>query len=369
MENRPSSMLSANIVGLGVELPQYALSQTRAYQHAQSCCCCDSPARARVLERLYKRTEISNRSIVLQTSETAGIEQFFPSQGAPSTALRMERYAADVIPLALAASRNAISDSGVDVSQLKQLVTVSCTGFVSPGFDLALIKELNLDPSIGRTHIGFMGCHGSLNALRVASSFCKSGQAPVLLCSAELCSLHFQYDWGADNILANALFADGAAALVLGSAPKTGSWRVFASKSFVIPDTADLMSWSIGDSGFSMTLSARVADVIREKLRPWLESWLLSLDLPLAAVGSWAIHPGGPRILDAVQDCLGLSDETLLPSRTVFEECGNMSSPTVLFILQRLRQVCAAAPVVMLAFGPGLTIEAALLVAADDTGA
>jgi predicted naringenin-chalcone synthase len=165
------------------------------------------------------------------------------------------------------------------------------------------------------------------------------------------------------------LFADGAAALVLGSAPKTGSWRVFASKSFVIPDTADLMSWSIGDSGFSMTLSARVADVIREKLRPWLESWLLSLDLPLAAVGSWAIHPGGPRILDAVQDCLGLSDETLLPSRTVFEECGNMSSPTVLFILQRLRQVCAAAPVVMLAFGPGLTIEAALLVAADDTGA
>jgi len=360
MEENQSSMMSANIVGLGVELPAHSLSQARAIQHAQTCCC-DSPSRARVLERLYKRTEISNRSIVLQISKTEGIEQFYPSQNAPSTALRMERYAADVIPLALAASRNAIAESGVDVSQFKQLVTVSCTGFVSPGFDLALIKELELDPSIGRTHIGFMGCHGSLNALRVASSFCKSGQAPVLLCSAELCSLHFQYDWDADHILANALFADGAAAMVLDSAARAESWSVYESKSFVVPDSAELMSWSIGDNGFSMTLSSLVADVIQEQLRPWIEAWLRNSKLSLDSVRSWAIHPGGPRILDAVQDCLGLSAEAMSPSRSVFEECGNMSSPTVLFILQRLRQLRAETPCVMLAFGPGLTIEAALL--------
>ena len=184
----------------------------------------------------------------------------------------------------------------------------------------------------------------------------------MLLCAVELCSLHHQYHWQPDQIVANALFADGAAALVVrAETVAQGGWRVVDQRSVVIPDSTELMHWRIGDHGFQMTLSTQVPQVICDKLQPWLAAWLDEHGLDVGSVGSWAIHPGGPRILEACAQAMGLDAARLVDSQEILAEFGNMSSPTVLFILDRLRRRDAPRPCVMLAFGPGLTIEAALL--------
>jgi predicted naringenin-chalcone synthase len=210
-----------------------------------------------------------------------------------------------------------------------------------------------------------MGCHGALNGLRAARAFAGSEPtARVLVCAAELCSLHFRFGWNADLAVTNALFADGAAALVGSgdSGDDADSWRLAASGSYLTPGTADAMTWTIGDHGFEMTLNPKVSHQIGEHLRPWLRGWLARHGLELADIASWAIHPGGPRILDAVEDALGLDRRVTADSREVLAAHGNMSSPTVLFILERLRGRSAPRPCVALAFGPGLAIEAALFV-------
>ncbi len=209
-----------------------------------------------------------------------------------------------------------------------------------------------------------MGCHGALNGLRVANAFVDADPAArVLLCAVELCSLHYYYQWDPQRIIANALFADGAAAVVgiPSSIAPNDAWTIRASGSRVFPDSADAMTWTVGDHGFAMTLSRRVPGLIGEHLRPWLTTWLARSKLTIEDIGSWAIHPGGPKILDAVEEALALPRASGIASREVFAEYGNMSSPTVLFILERLRSGGAGRPCVALGFGPGLTVEAMLV--------
>jgi predicted naringenin-chalcone synthase len=175
--------------------------------------------------------------------------------------------------------------------------------------------------------------------------------------------LHHQYGWNADRIVANSLFADGAGAVIAlsGQPERSSDYRVMASGSTVIADSEDAMCWRIADHGFEMTLSARVPELISQHLRPWLEDWLAQQELDLASVGSWAVHPGGPRILSAFEEATGIDPKALEISQQVLTAHGNMSSPTILFILDQLRRTDVRRPCVALAFGPGLTIEAALL--------
>jgi predicted naringenin-chalcone synthase len=258
----------------------------------------------------------------------------------------------------------ALAQARLNAGEITHLITVSCTGMKAPGVDYELIQKLGLAPTVQRTHIGFMGCHGAINGLRVARAFADSEpEARVLLCAVELCVLHYFYGWDPQKIIANAIFADGAAAVA--GAPDwlapAGSWRVTATGSCLIPNSREAMSWTIGDHGFEMTLSKRVPGLIHEHLRPWLESWLARRGLSREAIGSWAIHPGGPRILDATAEALGLGEEQIAASRAVFAAHGNMSSPTVLFIIEHLRARQAPLPCVALAFGPGLIAEGALI--------
>ena len=277
----------------------------------------------------------------------------------PTTAERMAVYAEEAGPLALRAAAGAVAESGFAPASFTHLVTVSCTGFAAPGVDLALITGLGLRPTVERTHVGFMGCHGALNGLRVANAFAAADPAArVLLCAVELCSLHYYYGSAADKLIANAIFADGAAA-VAGTGGGAG-WTVAATGSCLIPDSAGEMAWAVGDHGFEMTLSRRVPGLIAGAVRPWLEGWLGDNGLSLAAVGSWAVHPGGPKILSAVEEGLDLPPDALAASRGTFADYGNMSSPTVLFVLDRLRRAGAPRPCVALGFGPGLVAEAVL---------
>jgi predicted naringenin-chalcone synthase len=314
-------------------------------------------------------------SVFLPTPENDGV--------GPTTAERMRVYAQEAGPLALCASAIALAEAAFAPDSITHLVTVSCTGFVAPGIDHALITGLGLRPTVARTHVGFMGCHGALNGLRVAHAFATADPAArVLVCAVELCSLHYYYGSTADKLVANAIFADGAAAIA-GSQesgvrsqkdrgsdgvspgsrlPTPDSWSLEASGSCLIPDSAADMGWIVGDRGFEMSLSRRVPGLIARHLKPWLESWLGDNGLSLADVGSWAVHPGGPKIVSAVEEGLGLPPEALAASREVFANYGNMSSPTVLFVLDHLRKANAPRPCVALGFGPGLVAETALFV-------
>jgi predicted naringenin-chalcone synthase len=183
------------------------------------------------------------------------------------------------------------------------------------------------------------------------------------MAATELCSLHYHFGWDPQKMVANALFGDGSAA-VIGATNEVASkhhWRLLANGSCVIPDSTGAMTWSLGDHGFEMTLSKQVPNIIREHLRPWLSQWLGRRGIRVEQVASWAIHPGGPRILDAVEGGLCLRPTQTAVAREVFAEHGNMSSPTVLFILERLIRDNAATPCVALGFGPGMVAEAALL--------
>jgi prepilin-type processing-associated H-X9-DG protein len=357
------------IVGLGTALPTHRIAQADSCRISQEVAIpaqAASASQQRLLQTIHRRSGVASRhSVLLEADESGtGSHQTFFGPTSPSTGARMARYSREASPLALAAARKCLERAELPASRITHLVTVSCTGFQAPGFDLALMRDLPLPAEAARTHVGFMGCHGALNGLRVAAGFIGADpEACVLLCAVELCSLHLQYGWHPERIVANALFADGAGALMaVGGPEREGTPRqLIASGSLLIPASDDAMSWSIEDHGFAMTLSPRVPDLIGVHLRPWLEPWLARQGLGIEAIGSWAVHPGGPRILASVAEALGLNPLLIEPSRSVLKDCGNMSSATILFILDRLRRSGAPGPCLAMAFGPGLSVEVALL--------
>ena len=188
--------------------------------------------------------------------------------------------------------------------------------------------------------------------------------------ATELCSLHHQYTpdpvTAAGTVIANGLFADGSAAVVCAGTAAAAEleqendpFHLAASGSVVLPGSDDAMTWRVGDAGFAMTLEPAVPELIREHLAGWTTEWLARHHLAPTDVKTWAVHPGGPAILDAASDALNLPPDALAPSRALLAEIGNLSSPTILFLLDRIRD--APRPLVACGFGPGLTVEAALL--------
>jgi prepilin-type processing-associated H-X9-DG protein len=327
----------------------------------------ETPEQARLMTRIYQKTKVLSRGSVLleKDGDNGRIQERLSFYGAesPGTAERMQAFDDYAGGLALEAAAKALSDGDISSAAITHLVTVSCTGFQSPGVDLFLIEKLALAPSVQRTHIGFMGCHGAMNGLRVAHAFAEMDpQAVVLLCAVELCSLHMAYGWHPEKVVANALFADGASAVVASANPSLShqSLALRRSGSMVIPNSADLMHWEIGDHGFAMGLSPLVPETVGAALLPWLRDWLKEQAIPLEAVTSWAVHPGGPKILSTCSEVLSLEPNRLLDSRAVLQDHGNMSSATILFILERLRRRSTAGLCLALAFGPGLTAEVAL---------
>ena len=362
--------MSFSILGIGTAVPPHAMSQAAAADLARQVIC-QSEQQARLLKVLYQKAGVANRYTVLPHEialnwippkpEGSTQATVAPTFG-PTTGERMQFFAEHATSLALRAAQRALEVGGMEARRVTHLVTVSCTGFSSPGVDIDLVRGLGLRPSTQRVQVGFMGCHGAINGLRVAQALVADPRACVLLCAVELCSLHYRFHWDPDRIVANALFADGAAAVVgRGETSESASgWSVAATGSGLLPDSLDVMTWRIGDHGFEMTLTARAPDLIQKHLRPWLSEWLGEHNLRIEEIGSWAIHPGGPRILQACRDSIGLTREQTIVSEEILAEYGNMSSPTILFIVNRLIQRQAARPCVSLAFGPGLAVEAAL---------
>lgn len=362
--------MPVNLLGLGLATPGNPIPQSDLFELARRFNADDDTQRTK-LKRIYRGTKVRQRHSVLSLSGNGApsrverLYSFYDEPGRtayPGTRSRMAEYERHALPLATRACEQALDDSAADPSDITQLITVSCTGFRAPGLDLGLIDTLGLYPTVGRTHIGFMGCHGAINGLRVADAFASGdpGQR-VLLCCAELCTLHFQYGSDPQDAVANAIFADGAAAVVAGhstDAPPLASTRSFFSTR--LEATESMMSWQIGDEGFRMRLDSKVPDQIQGRLHETISAWLATQKLDIDDIAGWVIHPGGPKILDAVESALQLPPDATAASREVLRDYGNMSSPTILFILDELRRRGVPAPWVALGFGPGLVIEAVL---------
>ena len=302
--------MSLLLTGFGTSVPEQAIAQADAAEIGVRFAAVGTK-RADTIRALYRKSGVRKRhSVLLERAEGAPMDRqsFYEDavnrdDPGPSTELRMRRYEADAPALAEAAARAALRDAALDAQELTHVVTVSCTGFFSPGLDAVLVDRLGLSPGVERTHIGFMGCHGALNGLRVAAAFAGANpDARVLVAAVELCTLHFAYGRDPQLVVANALFSDGAAAVVGVSdgGSDTGAWRVLANGALLMPDSTDAMSWRIGDHGFRMTLAATVPDLIGAHVSGWLEQWLGQHGLGFDDVASWAVHPGGPRILSAV---------------------------------------------------------------------
>ncbi len=359
-----------SIRGLGTARPEQTVNQTESTALSEWVSA-DNADRASLVRRIQRRSQVDTRGSVLLTGDaTQDIRQRLPFYGSssPSTATRMEAFRLHASDLALEACNRALAESTIPTASITHLITISCTGFHAPGVDCDLIDQLQLPLNIQRTHVGFMGCHAALNGLRVAHAFIEADpKAVVLLCAVELCSLHLQYGWNPEHVVANTLFADGAAALVAthsetcSQEPSPTGLSLQASGSTLIPETRELMHWQIGDQGFSMGLSPKVPEVIAKTLQPWLNEWLHARGTDLNSIQHWAIHPGGPRILQACADALSLRPEQLHASRHILSRYGNMSSATVLFVLEHMRQQHCHGPCVALAFGPGLCAEVALM--------
>jgi predicted naringenin-chalcone synthase len=275
-----------------------------------------------------------------------------------STERRMRRYLPEALPLGKSAVGDALAAAGLPAAEVGLFVVCSCTGYVTPGLDILLARDVGMASDAQRLFIGHMGCYAALPGLGVAGDFARARGRPAVLLCLELTSLHVQPPTAdAEQIVAHALFSDAAAAVVvLPSAPGLELVDVVAVTDVA---TADHMTWDVTDLGFRMGLSQRVPDVLDGHVSQLVDDLLARHGLARSDVDGWAVHPGGPRILDVIQTRLGLTDADLAASRGVLAEHGNCSSPTVLMILDTLR-LAGPDRVVALAFGPGLTLYAAL---------
>jgi predicted naringenin-chalcone synthase len=283
-----------------------------------------------------------------------------------STRARMQRYLTEAMPLGKDAIGRALAEAGVSPSEVGLFVVCSCTGYVTPGLDILLARDLGMAATTQRLFIGHMGCYAALPGLGAAADYVTARQLPALLLCLELTSLHVQPSTkDPQQIVAHALFSDAAAAVVL--LPSGGpGYTVHEVSAVTDVATADHMTWDITDLGFRMGLSPRVPDVLALYVPDLVDQLLARHGLGRGDVDGWVVHPGGPRILNVVRDRLGLADADLAASRAVLAEHGNCSSPTVLLILDALRALPRSPQrVLALAFGPGLTLYATLLTRAS----
>ena len=317
-----------------------------------------SPRDRRLFARMADRAGIAHRYSVLEPCpeadayDTGGV---FRLGAFPDTAARMRLFDAHALPLALGALDDLAATEGPGwAAGVSHLIVTCCTGFAAPGFDSALIDRVGLDRGVERTLIGFMGCNAAFNGLKLARHIVRSEPpARVLVVSLELCTLHLQDTQDLGKTLSFLIFADGCATALVSAEPRGLRLDRFASTLW--RDGQELITWGIGMSGFDMHLSGEVPAAIARKLPDHAAE--LAGQRPRDEIASWAVHPGGRTILDAVEQGLELDRAALDASRAVLRDYGNMSSATILFVLQRMLAERREGPGLAFGFGPGLSVE------------
>lgn len=313
---------------------------------------------ARLFRRMSEMGGIEHRHSFLKPPEeevdgAIDADGFYVRGRFPSTGVRM-RFFERMAPV-LAKEAVDRLELGEDLGRITHLIVTCCTGMSAPGVDLQIAALCGLPSTVERTMIGFMGCYAAINGLKMARHVVRSEpQAKVLVLNLELCTLHFKESTDLEEILSFYLFADGCAASLVTAEPVgIGLDRFHA---MLAPETEGLITWNVGDKGFDMLLSGKVPGAIRDALCGKADEILEGV--PVGEIDLWAVHPGGKSVLDAVQAALDLPEGALWASRETLRLYGNMSSPTVVFVLKRLME--AATPGqsgCAMAFGPGLVAE------------
>ena len=359
------------ITAIGIANPQYRISQStiadfmvKAMQLGKN--------DTRLLQTVFRSSGIDFRHSVLPDyglksgftfySNAADFEPF------PTTEKRLSAFRQNVVDLSSKAIDNMLlTVPTFDIRSVTHVIVVCCTGMYAPGLDIDLVKKYDLPKSVHRTGINFMGCYAAFNAIKVADAFChRDANAKVLIVCTELCSLHFQKRATEDNFLANALFADGSAAILMEAQTRQNRrLRPIGFHSELVPKSDQDMAWTIGDLGFEMKLSTYVPSIIKEGIAELTQTLLTKISKDLSDIRFFAIHPGGKRILENIEKELGIPREKNQAAHFVLRNFGNMSSPTILFVLYEIYSAMMHEDneeyILSFAFGPGLTLESLVL--------
>jgi prepilin-type processing-associated H-X9-DG protein len=331
-----------------------------------------NPHDSRLLQTIFKASGIDYRYSVLDDYGKDCDFTFYPNtpdfEPFPSTEKRLQAFRKHVLQLSSSAVDNMLqSVPSFSIKEVTHVIVVCCTGMYAPGLDIDLVKKYDLHPSVQRTGINFMGCYAAFNALKAADAFCHQDiNAKVLIVCTELCSLHFQKKPTEDNFLANALFADGSAAVLVESqTTRPKKLRPESFTSALIPESVEDMAWSIGNLGFEMKLSTYVPSIIKRGIGALTDALLGKISRKISDIKFFAIHPGGKKILENIESELGISKDQNREAYSVLKNYGNMSSPTILFVLHHLLNRISKADhgeyILSFAFGPGLTVESAVM--------
>jgi predicted naringenin-chalcone synthase len=356
----------SKIISIATGVPEYKHEQadilqfmSQAYQQDET--------ENRKLRFLYNHAGIQTRYSVIPDYSLEMLHwKFFPGNSHlhpfPSLEKRMQWFNTYAPPLCVAAITKCI-DGKILPRQITHLITVSCTGMGAPGLDLDIMEAMDLPKNIYRTSVNFMGCYAAVHALKMADGIIASTpSANVIIVCLEFCTLHFQKDYTIDNITASLLFADGCAAmLVKNDAAKEKGLIINNFYSEVSFKGKKDMAWELSSTGFLMTLTGYVSDLIEADFETLVANALANSKLNKQAITHWCIHPGGKKILEAIERSLDIEKTELQKSYDVLNDYGNMSSPTIIFVLHRHLQEMTeqnkAATVFGAAFGPGLTME------------
>lgn len=360
------------LIDIAIASPPYKVSQTTASDELKKRMGL-RPAVSRMIDAAAVHSGIESRYIVMPDADPKAENKFYSLNGeyfSPDTQKRMTEYEKWSKLLAKTAVNELFNKNDVNPQTINRLITISCTGFFAPGLDYFVIEEFKIPHSVKRINIGFMGCAASLigvNSVFEAMNSSSGTNTNALVISVELCSLHLQTEPTRDNILANMIFADGCAAALF-SNDKTKSTKpkleILNTASYLFDNSSAFMGWRIGNFGFEMTLSPEVPKIILESAVPALENILQVNNISKKDIKHWALHPGGRAILDALQKGLNLTEEQMQPSRKVLKNFGNMSSASILFVLKEIIDSKVVKPddyCCAVAFGPGLTMEIAVL--------
>ncbi len=340
----------ASVAGFGSSFPP-ALDQHDAWDEFFAGHYGDS----RLARRVWRTSGVDRRH--------SAVDPRVEDLSSATTATRMGRFVDLALPLACEAVEDAMRSASTRVGDVDVLTVVSCTGYVTPGVDILVARELGMRPSVQRLHVGHMGCYAALPAVAATADAATARERIGVVLCVELTSLHIQPPTGdLEQIVAHALFSDAAAAAVV--VPDGAGLEVVDVVARTDGETADLMTWTVTDLGFRMRLSSKVPAVLDRHVHSVTTELLQRHDLTIADIDHWAIHPGGPRIVDTVARRLELGPDAVAASRDTLRRHGNCSSATTLLVLDELARCPgfrSGQHVVAMAFGPGLTLYSILL--------
>lgn len=352
----------SKILSIGTAVPEYKHKQEDILDFMQRVFALNE-ADQRKLKFLYRQSGIDTRySIIPDYSRPAASWQFYPPaenlEPFPGLERRMQWYQQYAAQLSLKAISDCLQNFPAPVSHL---ITVSCTGMSAPGLDIELLELLQLPVHTFHTSVNFMGCYAAIHALKIADSFCKADKkANVLIVCTELCTLHFQKEQTLDNMTSSMLFSDGAAAVLVSGNDEQEGLLIDHFYSTVIAKGKKDMAWELSSKGFLMTLSGYVPELIEEDFNVLVRNALSDARVDEKEITHWCVHPGGKKILEAVHKSLHFTNGQLQHCYDTLKEYGNMSSPTVLFVLKKIMNEIVlkkTGKVFGAAFGPGLNME------------